>query len=330
VAHDGGVVGLVRFGILSTADINRLLIPGAHASDKVELIAVASREHSKADAYAREWGIERAYGSYDALLEDPDVEAVYISLPNTLHCEWSIRALEAGKHVLCEKPLSRHTADVERAFDAAERTGRLLLEAFMYRHNPQTKRLVDLVRDGAIGELRLVRSAFSYSLYDAENIRLRTDVEGGSLMDVGCYCVSGSRLLAGEPESVVGHAYVGPSGTDWVFAGAMRFPGDVLAQFDCGTCLPERDELEVIGTEGSLFLDDPWHCRKPVIELRRVGGVEQIELDPTDSYRLELENLSDAIRGEAPLLLGREDAVAQARTLEALHRSAETAELTRL
>ena len=194
----------------------------------------------------------------------------------------------------------------------------------MYRHNPQTKRLDELVASGAIGELRVVRSAFSYSLYDADNIRLRTDVEGGSLMDVGCYCVSGSRLIAGEPESVFGQAYVGPSGTDWVFAGTMRFPGDVFAQFDCGTSLTERDELEAIGTEGSLFLDDPWHCRNPVIELRRDAGVEHIELDPMDSYRLELENLSDAIHGEAPLLLGREDAVAQARTLEALHRSAET------
>jgi len=317
-------VGLVRFGILSTADINRLLIPGARASDKVELIAVASRDQTKADAYAREWDIERAYGSYDALLADPDVEAVYISLPNTMHCEWSIRAVEAGKHVLCEKPMTRHTADVERAFDAAERAGHLLSEAFMYRHNPQTKRLVDLVREGAIGDLRLVRCTFSYSLYDAENIRLRADVEGGSLMDVGCYCVSGSRLIAGEPESVFGQAYVGPTGTDWVFVGAMRFAGDVFAQFDCGTALPNRDELEVVGTEGSLFLDDPWHCRTPVIELRREGEVERIELEPVDSYRLEMENLADAIRGEAPLLLGRDDAVAQARTLEALHRSAET------
>ncbi|CAN5277787.1 Gfo/Idh/MocA family oxidoreductase [soil metagenome] len=317
-------MGLVRFGILSTADINRLLIPGAHASDKVELIAVASRDQNKADAYAREWDIERAYGSYGALLADPDVEAVYISLPNTMHCEWSIKAVEAGKHVLCEKPMTRHTADVERAFDAAESAGHLLSEAFMYRHNSQTKRLVDLVREGAIGDLRLVRSIFSYSLYDAENIRLRTDVEGGSLMDVGCYCVSGSRLVAGEPESVFGQAYVGRTGTDWVFAGAMRFPGDVFAQFDCGTALPNRDELDVVGTEGSLFLDDPWHCRTPVIELRREGEVERIELDPVDSYRLEMENLADAIRGEAPLLLGRDDAVAQARTLEALHRSAES------
>jgi xylose dehydrogenase (NAD/NADP) len=320
----------VKWGILSTADINRKVIPGAHASDRVDLIAVASREQERAEAYAREWEIERAYGSYDALLDDGNVEAVYISLPNTMHCEWSIRALEAGKHVLCEKPMSRSAAEVEQAFDVAERTGRLLTEAFMYRHNPQTRRLWELVDDGAIGELRLVRSTFSYSLYDAENIRLRTDVDGGSLMDVGCYCVSGSRLLAGEPEAVHGRQLLGPTATDWVFAGSMVFPGEVFALFDCGTSLPERDELEAVGSEGALFLDDPWHCQEPVIELRRDGEVERIELAPEDSYRLELENLSDAIRGEAELVLGREDAVAQARAIEALSRSAETGEAVRL
>ena len=167
------------------------------------VIAVASREQARAEAYASEWSIERAYGSYGALLEDPDVDAVYISLPNNLHREWTIKSLEAGKHVICEKPFSKRPEDVEAAFDAAERAGRLLTEAFMYRHNPQTARLSELVRDGAIGELRVIRSAFSYSLYDADNIRLRTDVEGGSLMDVGCYCISGSRLLGGEPESVL-------------------------------------------------------------------------------------------------------------------------------
>jgi xylose dehydrogenase (NAD/NADP) len=320
----------VRFGIVSTAHINRLVIPPARDSDKVEIVAVASRDRQRAEQYARQWDIERAYGSYEALLEDPEVDAVYISLPNTLHAEWSIKSVEAGKHVLCEKPFSRHRDEVEAAFDAADRAGRLLSEAFMYRHNPQTARLTDLVREGAIGDLRLVRAAFSYALFDADNIRLRTDVEGGSLMDVGCYCVSGSRLLAGEPESVLGRAYVGPTGTDWVFTGSLAFPGGVLGLFDCGTTLPERDELEAIGSEGSLFLDDPWHCRTPVIELRRDDGLERIELEPVDSYRLELENLADAVRGTAPLLLGREDAVAQARALEALHRSAETEELVRL
>jgi len=314
----------VRWGIVSTAHINRLVIPGAKASDKVELAAVASRTQERADAYARKWEIPRAYGSYEALLADPEIEAVYISLPNTLHCEWSIKALEAGKHVLCEKPLSRYPGEVEAAFAAAQQAGLHLMEAFMYRHNPQTKRLTELVAGGAIGELRLVRSVFSYGLYDPENIRLRSEVEGGALMDVGCYNVSGSRLLAGEPERVWGEAWYGPTGTDWVFTGTMRFPGDVIATFDCGTAMVERDELEAIGTEGALFVDDPWHCNVPGIEVRRQDGVERIELEHQDSYRLELENLADAIRGQGEPLLDREDAVAQARALEALHTSALT------
>jgi predicted dehydrogenase len=314
----------VTWGILSTADINKKLLPGAQESDQVEVLAVGSRDLERARAFGAKWGIPRAYGSYEEFLADPDIEAVYIPLPNTMHCEWSIRALEAEKHVLCEKPLSRHPADVEAAFDTSERTGRLLSEAFMYRHNPQTKRLKELVDSGAIGELRLIRSTFSYSLFDTGNIRLRTEVEGGSLMDVGCYCISGSRLLGGEPEVVSGQQFVGPSGTDWVFAGTMQFPGGVLATFDCGTSLPERDELEAIGTKGSLFLDDPWHCLNPGIELRRGGTVERIEVERVNSYRLELEDLGAAIRGQGTPLLGREDAVQQARVIEALFQSAET------
>ena len=221
--------------------------------------------------------------------------------------------------MLCEKPLTRHPADAERAFDAAERTGLLLSEAFMWRHNPQTRRLVELVDAGEIGELRLIRSAFSYSLYDEQNIRLKPEVEGGALMDVGCYCVSGSRLLGGEPVDVQAEAWYGPTGTDWVLAGVLRFASGVVATFDCGTALPNRSELEAIGSEGSLFLGDPWHCVDPGIELRRDGTVEHLDVDRADSYRLELENMSDAIRGEGELLLGREDALGQARTLEALH-----------
>ena len=315
---------MTKWGIISTAHINRLVLAGARESDQVDVVGVASRDQARAEAYAREHGIERAYGSYEGLLADPDLDAVYISLPNSLHVEWSIRALEAGKHVLCEKPFDRCPEQVERAFDAAERAGRLLSEAFMYRHNPQAARVKELVEGGAIGTLRLVRSAFSFSLADAENVRLAADLDGGALMDVGCYCVSGSRLLAGEPETVYGQQVAGPGGVDVLFAGTMRFPGDVLAQFDCGFVLPDRDELEVVGTEGSLFLDDPWHARTPVIELRREGGVEEIVLEPVDSYRLELENLSAAIEGRAEPLLGREEAVGQARAIEALYRSAES------
>jgi D-xylose 1-dehydrogenase (NADP+, D-xylono-1,5-lactone-forming) len=314
--------GTVSWGFLSTANINDKLLAGAAESDRADVLAVASRDAARAEAYARERGIERAYGSYEELLADPDVEAVYISLPNSLHVEWSIRALEARKHVLCEKPLSRRAADVERAFDVAEESGRLLMEAFMYRHNPQTARLKELTDGGAIGRLRLVRAAFSFSLTDGENVRLNSSLDGGGLVDVGCYCVSGTRLLGGEPERVYGEQVLGESGVDEVFTGTMRLPGDVLAQFDAGLVLPVRDELEAIGEDGSLFLDDPWHCKGPVIELRTAGGVEEIAVEPADSYRLQLENISDAIRGEAEPLLGREDAVGQARAIEALYRSA--------
>ncbi len=316
---------MTKWGIISTANINRLVLAGARASDRVEVVAAASREQARADAYAREHGIERAYGSYEALLADDDVEAVYISLPNSLHVEWSIRSLEAGKHVLCEKPLDRRPEEVERAFGAAGRAGRILTEAFMYRHNPQTAKLRELVEAGAVGALRLVRSTFSFSLGDDPgNVRLAADLDGGALMDVGCYCVSGSRLVAGEPETVYGRQLTGVSGVDVLFAATMSFPGEVVAQFDCGFVLPGRDELEVVGAEGSLFLDDPWHARTPVIEVRRGDGVELVDLKPEDSYRLELENVSDAIAGRAQPLLGREDALGQARTIEALYRSAET------
>jgi D-xylose 1-dehydrogenase (NADP+, D-xylono-1,5-lactone-forming) len=311
------------WGIISTAHINRLVLAGARESDRVDVVAVASRDQARADAYAREHGIERAYGSYEDLLADPDIDAVYISLPNSLHVEWSIRSLEAGKHVLCEKPFDRRPEQVERAFAAADRAGRLLAEAFMYRHNPQTAKVKELVESGGIGTLRLVRTAFSFRLDNVENVRLAAHLDGGALMDVGCYCVSGSRLLAGEPESVYGEQLVGPSGVDVLFTGMMRFPGDVVAHLDCGFVLADRDELEIVGDEGSLFLDDPWHARTPAIELRREDRVEEIVLAPKDSYRLELENLSAAIEGEAEPLLGREDAVGQARAIAALYRSAE-------
>ena len=213
----------VKWAIMSTANINRKVIPGAHASPMVELVGVASRGQARADEYAKTWEIQRAYGSYDALLADPEIEAVYISLPNSMHCEWAIKALEAGKHVLCEKPLSRHASEVEAAFDAADRTGRLLSEAFMYRHNPQTTRAKQLVDEGAIGELRLVRSAFSYALYDEDNIRLRTALDGGALMDVGCYAVSGSRPSAASPRRCTGRpgsGHRGPTGSSSACSGS--------------------------------------------------------------------------------------------------------------
>jgi predicted dehydrogenase len=319
----------VRWGVISTARINDAVLAGARASDRVDVVAVASRDADRAEAYARERGIPRAHGSYEALLADEEVEAVYISLPNALHVEWSVRALEAGKHVLCEKPLDRRPEAVERAFDAAERSGRLLMEAFMYRHHPQTARAAALVRDGATGELRQIRSSFSFTLHDPANVRLRPELDGGALMDVGCYCVSVSRLLAGEPELVFGQQVLGPTGVDVRFAGQLRFAGDVLAEFHSGFDLPAASGLEAIGSEGSLVVASPFLCREPAVELRRDGDVERVAVDDLDRFRLELENLSDAIRGRAEPLLGRADALGQARTIEALYASAETGRAVR-
>ena len=315
----------VTWGILSTARINELVLNAARRSDRVEMVAVASRDAARADAYAREYGLERAYASYDELLADPDIEAVYVSLPNAFHVEWSIRALEAGKHVLCEKPLSRNPEEVEQAFHVAEREGRFLMEAFMWCHAPQLGRVQELLRDGAIGELRLVRASHSFTADDPRDIRLLTELDGGSLMDVGCYCVHAARLLAGEPERAYGEPIRNDSGVDVRFAGTLTFPIGVVAHFDAGQDVPVREQLEVVGADGSLVLTDPWHAVSPRIELRTSRGDEVIELEPVDPYGLEVENLSDAITGTAEPLLDREDAVGQARTLEALFRSGELA-----
>jgi predicted dehydrogenase len=314
----------VRWGILSTARINRLFLDGVAPSELVEVLAIGGRDRERAVAFAADHGIVRVHDTYDAVLADPDVEAVYIPLPNSLHVEWTVRALEAGKHVLCEKPLSRHASEAERAFDVAEREGRLLMEAFMYRHNPQTRRLTELVADGAVGRVRVIRTQFSFNATDPSDIRLSTELDGGALMDVGCYCISGTRLLAGEPERVFAEQELGGDGVDVVIAATMRFADDVIGHLDAGLALASRDELEVVGEDGSLFVDDPWHARTPVIELRRNGEVERIERPAENSYRLEAENFSRAIRGEAEPLLGRSDAVGQARTIEALYRSAES------
>jgi D-xylose 1-dehydrogenase (NADP+, D-xylono-1,5-lactone-forming) len=318
-------VGLtpLRLGLLSTANINRQVIRAAAATEAVDVVAVASRDASRAEAYARDHGIDRAHGSYEPLLDDPDVDAVYVSLPNSLHVPWSIRALEAGKHVLCEKPLARTAAEAERAFDAAERAGRVLAEAFMYRHHPQTRLVAELVSQGAIGELRAIRAAFSFPLADPANVRLRPDLEGGALMDVGCYCVSGARVLAGEPEHVSGEQVLAPSGVDVTFAGTLRLPGDVVAVFHASMALPLRQELEVLGSEGTLLVEAPWRVDLGGdVLLRRSDAAERVDVPRADAYRLELEDLAAAVAGEREPLLGRADAVGQARAIEALYASA--------
>jgi D-xylose 1-dehydrogenase (NADP+, D-xylono-1,5-lactone-forming) len=314
----------VRLGLLSTARINEAILRGAAGTERVSIVAVASRDRKRAEEYARTHGIERAHGSYEALLEDEDVEAIYISLPNSLHIEWSLRALVAGKHVLCEKPLDRRLDRVEKAFDAAENAGRVLMEAFMYRHHPQTRRLEEVVSSGQIGELRFVLASFIAPISDPQNVRMQPELDGGGLMDLGCYCVDGARMLAGEPELVFGQQVIGATGVDVRFAALLRFPNDVLAEIDCAFEMPYGTGLEVIGSEGSAFVQWPWTCEDPAIVLRRDGETERIEIEDVDRYMLQLENFAAAARGEAEPLLGREEAVGQARAIDALYRSAES------
>jgi D-xylose 1-dehydrogenase (NADP+, D-xylono-1,5-lactone-forming) len=316
---------MMRWGLLSTANINRAILEGARRTDEATVVAVASRDRSRAESYAREHGLERAHGSYEALLEDPEVDAVYVSLPNSLHVPWAVRALEAGKHVLCEKPLTRRPAEAEEAFAAAERADRLLAEAFMWRHHPQARRLEALLEEGRIGRLRVVRATFSFSLRRDGDVRMAADLDGGSLMDVGCYCVSGIRLVSGsEPERVHGEQVLGPEGVDVAFSATLRLPDDVLGQFDCGFVLSAREGLEAVGEDGSLFLDNPWKGRAPVIEVRRAGEIEEIAVEAADPYACELADFAAAARGDAPARFGASDALAQARAIEALYASAES------
>jgi xylose dehydrogenase (NAD/NADP) len=312
----------MRLGLLSTADINRKLVAGARLVDEVDVVAVASRSLDRASEHAAELGVPRALGSYEELLADPEVEAVYISLPNSMHVDWSVRALEAGKHVLCEKPMARSVEPVERAFDAADAAGRVLAEAFMWRHHPQADRLVELLP--RVGALRVVRVQFSFaldSLDPASNIRLSGELEGGALMDVGCYCVSAARLVAGEPVAVTGQQVVGE--VDIRFTGTMAMPGDVLAHFDCAVDTADRAELEVVGSDGALLLRDPFHSNEPVIEVRGVdGSVERVEAEGDNPYAYELRDFAAAVAGERSPRLGRDDAVGQARAIAALYESA--------
>ncbi|HTG40244.1 MAG TPA: Gfo/Idh/MocA family oxidoreductase, partial [Methylomirabilota bacterium] len=311
-------------GILGTGDINDRFLPGARLTDAVEVVAVGSRTAARAAAFAERHDIPRAHGTYEELLADPGVEAIYNALPNSLHHEWTLRSLAAGKHVLCEKPYTRHPAEVDEAFDAAERAGLVLSEAFMWRHHPQARRLVEGLP--GIGPLQAIRATFGYVQEGAADVRLRPDLDGGSLMDVGCYCVSGSRLIAGEePDVVYGVAQPGPTGVDIRFSGMLHFPSGVVAEFTSGFTSTHHT-LEAMGSGGSLMLTNPWQGQ-PVSIVR--DGVET-KLDGDNAYRLELEDVGRAIRGEGPPLLGREDAMGQARTLDGLLRSAETGQPVRL
>jgi len=313
----------MRLGLLSTANINRAILAGAAKTDRVDVVAVGSRDAERAEAYAAEHGIATAHSSYQALLADPDVEAVYISLPNGMHHEWTMQALAAGKHVLCEKPYTRHPGEAEEAFDAADAAGLVLAEAFMYRHHPQTAAVARLVADGAVGRLCAVKATFTFPLHDPSDVRALPELDGGALMDVGCYCVSGIRLLAGEPEHVRGEQVTGTTGIDMAFHGTLRCADDVVGQFEASFRSPQRQSLEAVGETGVLVVEAPWRLDwGGSVTLRRDGETEVVEVEGADSYTRELENLADAIEGGAPALLGRADAVGQARVIDALYRSA--------
>jgi len=297
----------VRLGVLSTARINELMLPAARASERVEIVAIASRELSRAQQYAAEHGIERAYGSYEALLQDTDLDGVYIPLPNHLHVDWSERALAAGKHVLCEKPLARSRQESEHAFDAAQRAGRILAEAFMCIHHPQTLRIKSLLDAGAIGHLRLIRAAQSFMVTEQDDVRLFRELEGGALMDVGCYCVHFARFIAGEPERVYGEQRLNDHGVDLLFSGTMRFAGDILATFDAGLDVPRRDFLELVGADGTMEVHDPWlggEGEDPLILIRRGDETERVATEQLNPYQLQLDDFAAASQANGSLVSG--------------------------
>jgi predicted dehydrogenase len=312
------------WGILGTARINRMIIPPLRVSPGNRLIAVASRELARAEAYAREWEIGRAHGSYEALVADPEIDAVYIPLPNHLHAEWTIKAARAGKHVLCEKPLALTVGDVDAMAAACREAGVVLAEAFMYRHHPQTLKVKELLDSGAIGKLRFLRGSFSFPLTRPNDVRLRPEWGGGCLWDVGCYPLSFARFLVGqEPVSVYGSQVLGPTGIDETFAGQLTFPGEILCQFDAGFRSPVRAEMELAGTEGTIHVRHPWRPEKdyPLL-VTRDGRTEEIAVPGEDRFLLEIEDLAAGVREKRPPRVSLADSRANVAALVALQRSA--------
>jgi len=311
----------IRWGVLGTGSIARTVV-GANPGS---FVAVASRDETRAASF----GLEHAFGSYEQLLACDEVDAVYVALPNSLHPQWTVKALEAGKHVLCEKPFAQTRADAVRCFDAAEEAGKQCVEGFMWRLHPQTALARQLLSDGAIGQLAHIRAALRITSPPGD-VRRSPDLGGGALSDLGCYCLSAMRLFAGEPRRITAEAVF--DGVDIRFAGMLRLPGGALGTFDAALDLPRADELELIGTEGSLRIPDPWICRGGELELTRKGITERLPVDPSgilgltgeepDAYRIEFATVSAALADGTPLEFGRDDAIAQATAYEALAQSA--------
>jgi xylose dehydrogenase (NAD/NADP) len=314
---------VLRWGLLSTARINRRLIPAIRATGRAELLAVASRDQSRAEAYAAEWGIPRAHGSYEALLADPEIEVVYISLPNSLHAEWTIRAARAGKHVLCEKPLALSPEACDQVIAAAESAGVVVAEAVMYLYHPLLRKVGELVKEGAVGQITLVRGAFSIFLDQMDNVRWRPDLGGGSLWDLGSYPVSFIRFVVGDPVEVFGWQTLSASGVDATFAGLLRYDNGVLGILDCGFRQQFRVQAEVVGTGGALVIQRPYPITAQSRILLRQGFEEkEITLPEADSYQCEVEALVAAILDDAPLPVPLFSSRSNAATLAALVESA--------
>ena len=316
----------LRWGVLSTANIGRVAVnPAIQASGNGRLLAVASRDEARARAFAEAHGILRAHGSYESLLADPEIDAVYIPLPNSMHREWTIRALEQGKHVLCEKPLALNAAECRDMEAAAKSSGRLLMEAFMYRFHPRTEALVRLAADGTLGTLRAVRSAFTFRLSRPDNIRFDPALGGGALMDVGCYCVNVSRTLAAaEPVEVQAWANWGETGVDLELTGALCFASGLHAHFDCSLSADRREVAEVAGAEASATMEDAFLPGVGAVELteRRAGATTSRGFDGANEYVLMVEHFADAVLGRTVLRYSASEAAANMAVIDALYRSA--------
>jgi predicted dehydrogenase len=324
----------VRWGILGAADIAlKKVIPAMQHSTRSRAVAIASRDEHKARAAADALGIERAYGSYEALLADPDVEAIYNPLPNHLHVPWSIRAAQSGKHVLCEKPIALSAAEARLLLAARDRAGVRIGEAFMVRTHPQWLAVRALIAEGRVGELRMISGHFSYYRRDATDIRSRADWGGGALMDIGCYPITLSRWLFGaEPVEVVAQIERDPDfHVDRVSSALLRFPSG-QATFAAAGQLVLYQKMQIFGTRGRIDVEIPFNapadrpCRIVVDDGRDLsgGGAETIEFPPVDQYVLQMDQFSDAIRGIGDVPVSLEDAVANMAVIDALFRSAET------
>jgi predicted dehydrogenase len=321
---------ILNWGLLSTAKINRALIKPLRASKRTRLLAVASRSISNAEAYAREWKIPRAHGSYEALLADPEIDVIYNSLPNHLHAEWTIKALRAGKHVLCEKPFALTLADVDAMSQAARETGKVLEEAFMYRHHAQTLKAKEMVDSGALGKLQLIKGAFTFPLTREGDIRSKKETGGGSIWDVGCYPISYARTIVGaEPLEVFGWQVESENGTDDSFIGQMRFADGVHAQFDSGFKSPNRSMIEIVGTDATLNIPDPFKPGKASeIYLSHGDKHEKIKIKGDELYLGEVEDMCDAITQNKAPRISLEDSRGNVAVILALIKSSKTGKTT--